>query len=93
MAVNVDYGTVSNFVLDYRGEVKSPINFEHSGLSESAKNIFKELAKYVLTNDIYTIPKEDFSEILSRGQGVTKKKLFAIAELQSNHYIEIQKGN
>lgn len=88
MKINVNRGKLSGFILDSRNNLRVPKWFGVSELRPLTKEIFEGIAEYALANDTAEIPAEEFCKIVEGGKGWTTKKLYAIAELEGNRYIE-----
>lgn len=78
------------FVIDDKGELKTPMYFENSDdISHHAKSVFKTIAEYCLKNECQKIGAMPFREIIENNHLLSYKTLAALTELKNNDFIEL----
>jgi len=90
MEVIINEMKTTGFIVDDRRKIQAPMYFEQSQeLKDKAKRIFKKLVEYAIKNNTAIIPGDEFRKIVARNYKLDKYTLLAIAELNSNQYIQI----
>lgn len=89
MNIVVNDGKFSKFVYDSSGEFKAPMEFEQLHMSQHAKKIFKNLAKYCIDHETNVVPIRKFQKMVIYDFGDTNETFYSMAELEENSFLKL----